>query len=85
MSKIMGLPNQRWRHESPIYGKWVEGVSDELQLWYTIITTAERKHFWTWMQKKRQPQLIGENIATVYVVQYMEVITDAKGNLKAQM
>jgi hypothetical protein len=28
MSKIMGLPNQRWQHESFVRGKWVEGMLD---------------------------------------------------------
>jgi len=25
----MGLPNQRWQHESSVCGEWVEGVRDE--------------------------------------------------------
>jgi hypothetical protein len=24
----MGLPNQRWRHESSVRGEWVEGMRD---------------------------------------------------------
>jgi len=29
MSQIMGLPNQRWQHESFVRGEWVEGMRDE--------------------------------------------------------
>ena len=25
----MGLPNQRWQHDSSVHGKWVEGMRDE--------------------------------------------------------
>jgi len=37
MSKIMGRPNQRWQHESPCDGEWVEGMCDgETGAMYTI-------------------------------------------------
>jgi hypothetical protein len=28
MGSSMGLPNQRWRHESSVRGEWVEGMRD---------------------------------------------------------
>ena len=28
MGSSMGLPNQRWQHESPVCGEWVEGACD---------------------------------------------------------